>query len=55
MIWLRSSFETSRLSIGTAIIILMLGQGAWGQIPGMPTVPGAGQGCGKRQGGRCRA
>ncbi len=44
MIWLRSSFGTSRLSIGTAIIILMLAQGAWAQIPGMPTVPAPAKG-----------
>ncbi len=33
---LRRRFGASRLAMGTAIIILMLGRGAWAQIPGLP-------------------
>jgi small conductance mechanosensitive channel len=39
MNWLRASFKAGRLSMGTALIIAILGQGAGAQIPGLPTTP----------------
>jgi small conductance mechanosensitive channel len=39
MIGLRRRFEAIRRSMGTTIIIVTLGQGAWAQIPGVPAIP----------------